>query len=98
MGSDFSLLLMDKKEGVTSFSSLYPIKKELISSISVVLSEENLAAPIYENQKIAAIDIFCENDKIYSTNIYSATYISKKTPLEYLYNFINNYKNFYRVP
>ena len=28
MGSDFSLLLMDKKEGVTSFSSLYPIKKE----------------------------------------------------------------------
>ena len=28
MGSDFTLLLMDKKEGVTSFSSLYPIKKE----------------------------------------------------------------------
>lgn len=28
MGSDFSLLLMDKKEGVTSFSSLYPVKKE----------------------------------------------------------------------
>ena len=25
MGSDFSLLLMDKKEGVTSFSSLYPV-------------------------------------------------------------------------
>ena len=81
-----------------NFPEFYPIKKELISSISVVLSEENLATPIYENQKIAAIDIFCENDKIYSTNIYSATYISKKTPLEYLYNFINNYKNFYRVP
>ena len=28
MGSDFSLLLMDKKEGLTSFSSLSPIKKE----------------------------------------------------------------------
>ena len=28
MRSDFSLLLMDKKEGVTSFASLYPVKKE----------------------------------------------------------------------
>ena len=28
MGSEFSLLLLDKKEGVTSFSSLYPVKKE----------------------------------------------------------------------
>lgn len=81
-----------------NFPEYYPIKKDLVSSLSITLSEENLVAPIYKNQKIASIDIFCENNKIFSTNIYSSTYISKKTALEYLYNFINNYKTFYSVP
>lgn len=75
----------------------YPVKKDEIDSISVSLSEEILEAPVFENQKIGNIVISISNDEIYSTNILSDAYISKKSSLDYLYFFITNFKSFYQA-
>lgn len=80
-----------------NFPTYYPIKKGQKDSISTTISEKQLTAPIYENQEIATIDFYIENNKIFSTNIYSTAYINKKQPIEYFYFFIKNYKAFYKA-
>lgn len=75
----------------------YPVRKSLADSISVTLNEFNLEAPIAENQSVAEISVFVENNKVFSTNIVSSSYINKKTSFDYLNYFILNYKNFYQI-
>lgn len=75
----------------------YPVKKDLIDTISVTVSEETLEAPIAENQKIATISVLVDNNEICSTNIVSNAYIDRKSSLDYLYYFITNFKSFYEV-
>lgn len=75
----------------------YPIRKEMLNSISLCISEENLSAPILENQKIAEINLFVDNNLLFSTNILSSAYIKKKGAIDYLLYFVENYKNFYQL-
>lgn len=75
----------------------YPVRKNLASSISVTLNEFDLEAPIADNQSVAEISVFVENNKVFSTNIVSSSYINKKSSFDYLNYFILNYKNFYQI-
>lgn len=80
-----------------NFPTYYPIKKEQLNSVSLSLSYNQLKAPLYQGEQLCSIDFFIENNKIFSTNIYSSAYINKKQPLDYLQFFIYQYKNFYKV-
>lgn len=80
-----------------NFPTYYPVKKDQLNSITLSLSYDQLDAPIYQGQQLCSIDFFIENNKIFSTNIYSSAYINKKQPLDYLLFFIYQYKNFYKV-
>lgn len=91
---DSSLLVPELSELPLKF---YPVRKNLADSISVILNEFDLEAPISENQSIAEISVFIENNKVFSTNIVSSSYINKKTSFDYLNYFILNYKNFYQI-
>lgn len=75
----------------------YPVKKDSLDSISLSVTEESLEAPILENQKIAEIQVYVKNNKIFSTNIVSSTYINRKNWFDYLSFFIINYKSFYQI-
>lgn len=75
----------------------YPVRKNLTGSLSVTLDEFDLEAPIMESQSIAEISVFIEKNKVFSTNIVSSSYISKKSSFDYLNYFILNYKNFYQI-
>ena len=80
------------------FPEFVPVKKALVDSLYVGLTEKELVAPILENDVIAGIDVFLGDDKIFSTNIRSSTYISRKSALDYLFIFVNDYKRFYMFP
>ena len=80
-----------------NFPIYYPIKKEQLNSVSLSLSYNQLKAPLYQGEQLCSIDFFIENNKVFSTNIYSSAYINKKQPLDYLQFFIYQYKNFYKV-
>lgn len=80
-----------------NFPTYYPIRKEQLKSITLSLSYNQLSAPVYQGEQLCSIDFFIENKKIFSTNIYSSAYISKKQPFDYLKFFIYQYKNFYKV-
>ena len=75
----------------------YPVRKNLADSLSITLNEFDLEAPIAEKQPIAEISVFIENNKVFSTNIVSSSYINKKSSFDYLNYFILNYKNFYQI-
>lgn len=77
--------------------NFYPIRKDLIDSISFELNEFSLEAPVLENQPIAEIVFLVGGNKIFSTNIVSSAYISKKSAFDYLDFFVLNYKNFYQI-
>ena len=80
------------------FPEFIPVKKELVGSIYVGLTEKDLVAPVFDNDTIATIDVFLGNNKIFSTNICSSSYINKKSALEYFFTFVYDYKKFYMVP
>ena len=80
-----------------SASRFYPIKKDNINYLSISIEELNLTPPINEGEVIAHINIFEKNNLIYSTNICSSTYISKKQPAEYLFTFLMQYKNYFKI-
>ncbi len=75
----------------------YPIKKDWMDSIDVSIVEETLSLPIERNQKLAKIVVSSDNLVVYSTNIFSNSYINKKTALDYFLFFIFEYKNFYKL-
>lgn len=77
--------------------SYYPVKKELINSVSVSIETVDLSAPVNENQIVGNINVYLNNSKIFGTNILSSSYISKKSSFDYFFYFVNNYKNFYKV-
>ena len=77
--------------------SYYPIKKDLINSVSVSLETVDLSAPVNENQIVGNINVYLNDSKIFGTNILSSSYISKKSSFDYFFYFVNNYKNFYKV-
>lgn len=77
--------------------NFYPVKKNLVDSLSVTLEEFDLEAPIAEKQPVAKITILVDNHQVFSTNIVSSAYISKKSSFDYLNYFILNYKNFYQI-
>ncbi len=77
--------------------NIYPVKKNLLDSISLEINEFELVAPILDNQPIAEIIVYVDNNKIFGTNILSSAYISKKSAFDYLNFFILNYKNFYQI-
>lgn len=77
--------------------SFYPVRKDLVGSISVTLNEFALEAPVVEKQPVAEIKIFINNNQVFSTNIVSSSYINKKSSLDYLNFFVMNYKNFYQI-
>lgn len=77
--------------------NIYPVKKDLIDSISLEINEFELVAPIFNNQPIAEILVYVDNHKIFGTNILSSAYISKKSAFDYLNFFVLNYKNFYQI-
>ncbi|MCI8546596.1 MAG: D-alanyl-D-alanine carboxypeptidase [Clostridia bacterium] len=80
-----------------SFPKFYPVKKDFLDSISFEINEFELSAPIMENQPIAEIVVYINNQKIFGTNIVSSAYISKKNSFDYFNFFILNYKNFYQI-
>ena len=65
----------------------YPVRKNLTGSLSVTLDEFDLEAPIMESQSIAEISVFIEKNKVFSTNIVSSSYISKKSSFDYEMNY-----------
>lgn len=77
--------------------SYYPVKKELANSVSASIETVDLYAPVNENQIVGNINVYLNDSKIFSTNILSASYISKKSSFDYFIYFVNNYKNFYKV-
>lgn len=77
--------------------SYYPVKKDLINSVSVSLETVDLSAPVNENQIVGNINVYLNDSKIFGTNILSSSYISKKSSFDYFFYFVNNYKNFYKV-
>lgn len=77
--------------------SYYPVKKELINSVSVSIETVDLSTPVNENQIVGNINVYLNNSKIFGTNILSSSYISKKSSFDYFFYFVNNYKNFYKV-
>lgn len=87
--------LVPKLENINS--TFYPVKKDLLNSVSVSTVQESLEAPVSENQKIAEINIYINNNRIFSTNIVSSTYISRKSWFDYVSFFVMNYKNFYQI-
>ena len=58
---------------------------QLSRTIDVLIEKGNVKNIIFDS---------IENNKIFSTNIYSTAYINKKQPIEYFYFFIKNYKAF----
>lgn len=91
-----SSTLIPKLESNIKYN-LYPIKKGQINSVSAQITEFDLEAPIAENQPVAEIKVYIDNNEICSTNILSSSYINKKTSFDYLNFFISNYKNFYQI-
>jgi hypothetical protein len=56
-----------------------------------------LSLPIKKDQKIAKISVLIDGFDIYSSNIYSNSYIGKKTAFDYFLFFVFEYKNFYKL-
>lgn len=77
--------------------NFYPVKKDLLNSISLEINEFDLVAPILDNQPVAEIIVYIDNVKIFGTNILSSAYINKKSAFDYLNFFVLNYKNFYQI-
>ena len=95
---------IDKASGLVSsycyFESIpeiYPIKNELLDSITVSIDENSLSLPINKDQILAKIIVSSDNSFIYSSDIFSSTLIAKKKPFDYLLFFFFEYKNFYKI-
>lgn len=78
-------------------TKLYPIKLSESNTYFSTLTTYDLEAPINKDQVVGVIDVFINNSKIYSVNIYSSAYIKRKEAIDYLLFFISQYKTFYRL-
>ncbi len=78
-------------------TKLYPIKTSESNAYFATLTAYDLEAPVEKNQVVGAIDVWLNNSKIYSVNIYSSAYIKRKEAVDYLLFFISQYKSFYTL-
>lgn len=76
---------------------IYPIKNELLDSITVSVEENTISFPIQKDQVLAKINVSSNNSCLYSIDILSESYIDKKKPFDYLLFFFYEYKNFYKI-
>ena len=75
----------------------YPIKSSDSNTYFASLTTYDLEAPIEKDQVVGVIDVWLNNSKIYSVNIYSSAYIKRKEAVDYLLFFISQYKSFYTL-
>ncbi len=78
-------------------TKLYPVKTSESNAYFATLTAYDLEAPVEKNQVVGAIDVWLNNSKIYSVNIYSSAYIKRKEAVDYLLFFISQYKSFYTL-
>ncbi len=78
-------------------TKLYPVKTSESNAYFATLTAYDLEAPVEKNQVVGAIDVWLNNSKIYSVNIYSSEYIKRKDAIDYLLFFVSEYKNFYKL-
>ena len=71
---------------------LIPIKKDLKSNIKTKIEiNTNLCAPVYENTNIGKIDVLCNDEVIYTVNIFTDNFIDKKGIYNYMISFFKSY-------
>lgn len=78
-------------------TKLYPIKVSESNLYFASLTTYDLEAPIEKDAVVGVIDIWLNNSKIYSVNIYSSEYIKRKEAIDYLLFFVSKYKSFYTL-
>lgn len=78
-------------------TKVYPIKSSDSNTYFASLTTYDLEAPIEKDQVVGVIDVWLNNSKIYSVNIYSSAYIKRKEAVDYLLFFISQYKSFYTL-
>lgn len=75
-------------------SSLIPVKKDDIPSLKVSIQiNQNLTAPIYENDVIGNIEVTSNSGFILYCNVLANNTINKKGIFDYLIFFFKNYSN-----
>lgn len=78
-------------------TKLYPVRISDSNTYFATLTTYDLEAPVNKDQVVGVIDIWINNSKIYSVNIYSSAYINRKEAMDYLLFFISKYKTFYEL-
>lgn len=78
-------------------TKLYPVKISDSNTCFATLTTYDLEAPVEKDTVVGVIDIWLNNSKIYSVNIYSSEYIKRKEAIDYLLFFVSEYKNFYKL-
>ena len=75
-------------------SPIIPIKNDDISSIKISIKiDKNLIAPIYENDVIGGIDVYCNSNSILHCDVLASNTIKKKEFFDYFSFFFRNYSN-----
>ena len=73
-------------------SPIIPIKNDDISSIKISIKiDKNLIAPIYENDVIGGIDVYCVSNSILHCDVLASNSINKKGFFDYFSSFFRNY-------
>ena len=73
-------------------SPIIPIKNDDISSIKISIKmDTNLIAPIYENDVIGRIDVYCNSNSILHCDVLASNSINKKGFFDYFSSFFRNY-------
>lgn len=77
-----------------SENTIFPIKKELKDSIkTIIYFNTDLVAPIHKNSTLGTIQIFSDNNIIFSANILASNNVKRRNIIEYLTLFSQNYIN-----
>ena len=75
----------------------FPVKKSDSRISFASLATFDLDSPIEPGHVVGIIDVWVDNSKIYSVNIYSSAYIKRKDAIDYILFFFLQYKNFYTL-
>lgn len=78
-------------------TEFFPVKKSDNRLAFASVSTFDLNSPIEPGQVVGIIDVWVDNSKIFSTNIYSSAYIKRKDAIDYILFFFLEYKNFYTL-
>ncbi|MBP3463063.1 MAG: D-alanyl-D-alanine carboxypeptidase [Clostridia bacterium] len=75
----------------------FPVKKSDSRISFASLTTFDLDSPVEPGHVVGIIDVWVDNSKIYSVNIYSSAYIKRKDAIDYILFFFLQYKNFYTL-